>query len=123
MGQRLGPNDSVSRRRGAGDESKYFVAMAQKHLGQTAQSEQSIKDLQEYVNRQLAQSGATSVVDIYSKFGEDGTSATITARNLYLQGLVNLAQGNKAEARQNFTRSLEVNPSNVWAKYFLSQSK
>ncbi len=118
-----GGGNAFSRRRGFGDESKYFVAMAQKHLGKNAESEQSIKELQEYVNQQLAQSGATSVVDIYSKFGEDGTSATITARNLYLQGLVNLAQGNKAEARQNFTRSLEVNPSNVWAKYFLSQSK
>lgn len=118
-----GGGNAFSRRRGFGDESKYFVAMAQKHLGKNAESEQSIKELQEYVNQQLAQSGATSVVDIYSKFGEDGTSATITARNLYLQGLVNLAQGNKAEARQNFTRSLEVNPSNVWAKYFLTQSK
>ena len=75
------------------------------------------------MNQQLAQSGATSVVDIFSKFGEDGTSSTIAARNLYLQGLVNLAQGDKAEARKNFARSLEINPSNVWAKYFQTQAK
>ena len=118
-----GGGNEWSRRRGAGDESKYFVAMSQKHLGRSAESEKTIQELQAYVNEQLAQSGATSVVDIYSKFGEDGTSATITARNLYLQGLVNLAKGDKAEARKNFTRSLEVNPSNVWAKYFQTQAK
>lgn len=118
-----GGGNEWSRRRGAGDESKYFVAMSQKHLGRTAECEQSIKELQEYVDRQLAQSGVTSVVDIYSKFGEDGSRSTITARNIYIQGLVNLAQGDKAEARKNFTRSLEINPSNVWAKYFLGQSR
>ena len=112
-----------SRRGGYADESKYFVAMAQKKLGRDAESERTIRELQDYVDEQLRQSGATSVIDIYSKFGEDGSSNAIRARNIYLQGLANLARGDKASARDNFSRSLDVDPSNVWAKYFLNASK
>ena len=71
-----------------------------------------------------AQNAATgTVVDIYSKFGEDGSSNAITARNIYTQGLIFLARGDKASAAKYFTRSLELSPSNVWAKYFLSTCK
>ncbi|MBQ6086795.1 MAG: DUF5107 domain-containing protein [Bacteroidales bacterium] len=105
------------------DESKYFVAMAQKKLGLTEESEKSVNEMQEYIDRLLKQSGASSVIDIYSKFGSDGNASTIMARNIYLQGLVDLARGNKASARDNFTRSLDISSSNVWAKYFLSASK
>ena len=97
--------------------------MAQKKLGRDAESERTIRELQDYVDEQLRQSGATSVIDIYSKFGEDGSSNAIRARNIYLQGLANLARGDKASARDNFCRSLDVDPSNVWAKYFLNASK
>lgn len=109
-----------SRRAGNADESRYYVAMAQKELGKTVESQATIAALQEYVDAQLAQSGATSVVDIYSKFGEDGSKDTITARNIYIQGLVYLAKGDKTNAKDCFNKSLSIYPSNVWAKYYLS---
>ena len=77
--------------------------------------------MQRTLDQQSANTG--TVVDIYSKFGEDGTNNTIRARGLYAQGLVYLARGDKATAKECFTRSLAITPSNVWAKYFLSTCK
>lgn len=117
-----GGGNSWSRRRGGADESKYFVAMSQKALGLDAESKRTIEEMQAYVDEQFAQSGVT-VVDIYSKFGEDGSSDVVNARNIYLQGLVYLANGDKAKAKEYFTRSLEINPSSIWTKYFLGTCK
>lgn len=111
-----GGGSAWQRRRGAGDESKYFVAMSQKELGLNDAATQTIKEMQAYVDEQNA--AKTTNVDIYSKFGEDGSSDTIKARNLYIQGLVRLAQGDKASASRYFTESLEINPTSVWTKYF-----
>ena len=92
--------------------------MSQKALGDEAGASATLDAMQRYIDEQNASSG--TVVDIYSKFGEDGSDNAIRARNMYLQGLVDLARGNKASASRNFTRSLELNPSGVWVKYFLS---
>ncbi len=109
------------RRNGAGDESRYFVAMSQKELGLDAEAAQTINEMQAYVDEQNA--AKTTTVDIYSKFGEDGSGDAIRARNLYIQGLVYLARGDKASASKYFTESLEVNPSAVWVKYFRGISR
>ena len=90
--------------------------MSQKELGLNDAATQTIKEMQAYVDEQNA--AKTTNVDIYSKFGEDGSSDTIKARNLYIQGLVHLAQGDKASASRYFTESLEINPTSVWTKYF-----
>lgn len=111
------------RRAGAADESRFYLAMAQKELGLSVESAKTLRDLQEYVNEQLVQSGAASVVDIYSKFGEDGSSASINARNVYIQGLMYLAQEDRKLAGDCFARSLEMYPQNVWAKYYFSICK
>ena len=110
----------AGRRDNATGEAKYYMAMAQKELGKTAESEATIDALQKSIDEQLAQAG-TTVVDIYSKFGEDGSSDIINARTLYSQGLVYLAKGDKKAAKDCFTKSLALNPSNVWAKYYNSK--
>lgn len=110
--------DVWTRRRGGSDESKYFVAMAQKALGREADSKATLDDMQKDIDAQNATT--STVVDIYSKFGEDGSSATIKARTIYIQGLVYLAEGDHEKAKDCFTRSLEINPTSVWTKYFLS---
>ena len=107
------------RRVSIADESKYYVAMSQKYLGDEAASRATLAEVQKYLDEQFAESG-TTVVDIYSKFGEDGSNNVINARNLYVQGLVKLAQGDAAGARGFFAESLQLNPSNVWAKYYLN---
>lgn len=109
----------AGRRGGQADESLYYVAMSQKALGLNADAAATVEAMQEYVDQQLAKSGAASVVDIYSKFGEDGSKDAIMARNIYVQGLVHLANGDKAKAKDCFSRSLAIVPSNVWAKHYL----
>ena len=108
-------------RRGGADETRYFVAMSQKALGDEAAAQATLDQMQQTLDAQSAATG--TVVDIYSKFGEDGTSNAINARNIYTQGLIYLARGDKASAAKYLTRSLELSPSNVWAKYFLSTCK
>ena len=103
------------------DERYFFVAMSQKELGQNTEAQATAKKIQDYVDKQ--KEATTTVVDIYSKFGEDGSSNTIKARNLYLQGLVNIVNGDKASAHRLFTESLEIDPSNIWAKYFNSTTR
>lgn len=103
------------------DEGKYYVAMSYKQLGDDASYEKILREMEEYVSGQLASKG--TVVDIYSKFGEDGSSASIKARALYVQGLLGLARGEKTEAKASFEESLQLNPSSVWAKYYLSICK
>lgn len=112
-----------SRRAGDADESKYYVAMSQYELGDREGSAETIRSLREYVEGQLAPAGGSTAVDIYSKFGEDGSDDTIRARNIYLLGLVHLAQGDRTRAQECFSHSLELNPSNVWARHYLSQER
>lgn len=105
------------------EASKYYAAMSQRELGRADLADIALSQMQQFVDKQAAQDGAATVVDIYSKFGEDGSSDTIKAANLYIQGLVCLAKGEKAAAKDSFTKSLKLNPSDVWAKYYLSTCK
>ncbi len=113
--------DAWTRRRGGADESKYFVAMAQKALGREADCKATLESMQKDIDAQNA--ATNTVVDIYSKFGEDGSSATIKARTIYIQGLVYLAKGDKNKAKDCFMNSLEIYPTSVWTKYFLGTCK
>ena len=79
------------------------------------------KKIHDYVDKQ--KEATTTVVDIYSKFGEDGTSDAIKARNLYLQGLVDIVKGDNASAHRILSESLEIDPSNIWAKYFKNATR
>lgn len=107
------------RRTDTADESKYYVAMSHKLLGNDKDFNATLDEVQKYLDEQFGQS-ENSVVDIYSKFGEDGSRNAINARNLYVQGLVLMAKGDTAGARKFFTESLQLNPSNVWAKHYLN---
>ncbi len=111
-----------SRRDMGNDESKYYVAMSYRMLGDDAKCASVLKEVDDKITAALADQGGTTV-DIYSKFGEDGTADTITANRLYVKGLVKMAEGNKTEAKKLIQQSLEINPSNVWAKYYLSTIK
>ena len=106
----------------AGDETGYYVAMSHRALGDEAAADAAIKTMEESAQKLLS-SASNTVVDIYSKFGEDGTSNAIKARANYIAGLAALARGNKAEAKKDFDASLKLNPSSNWAKYYLGTVK
>ena len=95
--------------------------MSQKELGQETEAKATLKKIQDHIDSQ--NTSATTVVDIYSKFGEDGSSNVIKARNLYLQGLVHLASGDRQKAHQCFCESLDLNQASVWTKYFRDNTK
>lgn len=103
--------DSDSAWPGAGgmEESRYYVAMSQKALGLDAESRETI----------AAMSSTDTAVDVYSKFGEDGSTVSLEARNLYVKGLAMLASGDKIKAGEYLAKSVKLNPSDVWAQYYL----
>ncbi|MBQ4306514.1 MAG: DUF5107 domain-containing protein [Bacteroidales bacterium] len=103
------------------DERDYFVALSQKALGNGEAAAASLEAMQKRVDNLLGQSGRT-LVDIYSKFGEDGSRNSIIANALYMQGLICLAQGDPVSARKPLSRSLELDKSGVWARYFLEKA-
>lgn len=110
------------RRWGDADEGAYYLAMSLKELGREGESADKIRELRESVGDRMNAEGGTTV-DIYSKFGEDGSSSAIRARQLYVLGLADLASGDKAAARRNFSESLNLAPSSVWTRYYMEESK
>ena len=102
--------------------SKYYIVLSYRELGKKDQADSVLAEMQQFVDKQLAKKGST-VVDIYSKFGEDGSSDAIKATNFYIRGLIHLANADTPSAREAFTNSLKLNPSDIWAKYYLSACK
>ncbi|MDR1557090.1 MAG: DUF5107 domain-containing protein [Tannerellaceae bacterium] len=101
------------RLRSALSEDLYFRALALRELGRTAEAGDLIKSLKEAVDRQL---NSQVLVDEYSKFGEDGSRSERLAGLHYLHGLVSLAEGDKAKAREAFRLALRMNQNLIWAK-------
>lgn len=97
--------------------SKYYIVLSYRELGKKDQADSVLAEMQQFVDKQLAKKGST-VVDIYSKFGEDGSSDAIKATNFYIRGLIHLANADTPSAREAFTNSLKLNPSDIWAKYY-----
>lgn len=102
--------------------SKYYIVLSYRELGKKDQADSVLAEMQQFADKQLAKKGST-VVDIYSKFGEDGSSDAIKATNFYIRGLIHLANADTHSAREAFTNSLKLNPSDIWAKYYLSACK
>lgn len=107
---------------GTTNDSKYYLALSHRQLGDEAACNNVLSEMITLADAQL-NSTAPTTVDIYSKFGEDGSGDAIKAQNLYLKGLAKFAQGNKAEAKTLFTQSLEFAPSSVWCKHYLTKTK
>ncbi len=106
------------RRRQAVSEDAFFRALAMREIGRSTEAEQMIKSLKEQVDEQL---NSQVLVDEYSKFGEDGSRAERLANLHYLNGLVNLANGNTEKAKEEFRLSIQMNQNLVWPKQFLNR--
>jgi tetratricopeptide (TPR) repeat protein len=98
-------------------ENLYFRALALHELGRTEEADKLIETLKEGVDRQL---NSQVLIDEYSKFGEDGSRSERLANLHYLNGLVYLAEGNKAKATEAFHLALRMNQNLIWAKQFLN---
>ena len=63
------------------------------------------------------------VVDIHSRFCGDSSSDVIKAANFYIHRLIHPTYADTPSAREAFTDSLKLNPSDIWVKYYLSACK
>ncbi|MDR1585048.1 MAG: tetratricopeptide repeat protein, partial [Prevotellaceae bacterium] len=98
------------------NELDIYRALSCQELSDTEKASAIIESCGNYVNAQL---NGSSILDEYSKFGEDGTHSEQLARLLYLKGLVCYAQNDVEQAGELFKQALEANPGLIWAKQFM----
>ena len=115
---------SQNKGRGWGDrfisENTLFRALALKETGQTKEGDDLLQRLNDEINRQLE---GKVIVDAYSKFGEDGSSAQRRASLAYLKGLTERALGKDAVGKIMLQKAIDLNPNLIWARRFLEIDK
>ncbi len=95
-------------------EISYFQIMALRKIGKNKEADLLLKKFADSVKIRI--DGAKKF-DEFSKFGEDGTAAQRTAYSFYLNGLVQLANNDKAGADKSFADALKLNPNLIWPKF------
>ena len=58
-------------------------------------------------------------VDYFAKFGEQNSRRVQMASAHFTLGLGLLGAGKKEEAKEEFQKAVEMNQSDVWARYYL----
>ena len=97
-------------------EDALFRALAMKEIGKSDEADTALRNMEEEVDNRLA--GQVSV-DIYSKFGEDGSNQQLLANLYYLKGLLLSADGNASEAESSLRKAIDLTPNLIWAQLFL----
>jgi tetratricopeptide (TPR) repeat protein len=103
---------AASGRDGASSEAGYFRALAVQKLGRAKEATPIFARLVKTGGEQLAQDEAA---DYFAKFGEKQSGRVRQANAHYLIGLGYLGQGKPAEAKSEFQKALELNPSHLGA--------
>jgi tetratricopeptide (TPR) repeat protein len=106
---------AVADKSGGASELSYFRSMAYRELGNDAAAKKEIDQLAESVSKQTS---SREVIDEHSKFGEDGSRSERLAQLQYLNGLVELAKGNRDKAKESFETAVKANPDLIWARQF-----
>ncbi|MGV8096743.1 MAG: DUF5107 domain-containing protein [Mangrovibacterium sp.] len=96
-------------------ERDMYRAMAYQELGNHSEANKLIDECKKYVANQLA---SKSLIDEYSKFGEDGTQSQRLAQVYYINGLIYYAQGDKAKSSEEFAKALDADQNMIWPKQF-----
>jgi tetratricopeptide (TPR) repeat protein len=99
---------------GSWSESRFYQALSMSQLGKGSESEKIFQSLIDSGQRILSEKGE---VDFFAKFGEMENEGARKARGYYILGLGQLGKGLRKEAAESFRNSVELNASNVWAKY------
>ena len=96
-------------------EREMFRAMALQELGEKAKANDLIAACKTYIETQLS---SRSLIDEFSKFGEDGTPSQRLSQIFYLNGLASYAQGDKTKANEEFAKAIRANRNMIWPKLF-----
>ena len=101
-------------------DSAFYKAMALRETGKQAEADELIKAMKAEVEKQLS---SASLIDEYSKFGEDGTGSDRLANLSYLQGLIAYAEEDNNAAKTFIQKAISINPGMIWPKQFLEWIK
>jgi tetratricopeptide (TPR) repeat protein len=99
-------------------EQDVYRAMACQKQGNRPAADELLDACQQYVDEQMQ---SNSLIDEYSKFGEDGSQSQRLAQLFYLQGLIHYARGDSARADEQFAKALRAGPHMIWAKQLLNR--
>ncbi len=110
-----GTETSGGRSRGGRSERDIYRTLSLQQLGKTDEANKLIASCREYVEQQLS---SNSLIDEYSKFGEDGSQSQRLAQVFYLSGLTYYAQGDRSKAAEEFDKALKANRNLIWPKQF-----
>jgi tetratricopeptide (TPR) repeat protein len=106
----FGADGLVSDRSG----QRYYQALAQRKLGQTAEADAALKNLLDAANRALEQHAGTA--DSSGLGGGRQSSGDREALAHYVAGLAHLGLGETDKARQEFRSALQAKPDHLGAK-------
>jgi Tfp pilus assembly protein PilF len=87
-------------------------------LGRKKDASRLFNGLMQYAKARLE---ATADMDFFAKFGESQSAVNRKAQAHYLMGLSFLGHGDRAKARTEFEKALELNINHIWAKHYLSK--
>lgn len=96
----------------------FFKALSMRELGQNSDANEVIAALKNGVDEQL---NSPTIINEYSKFGEDGSRAERLANLHYLNGLVFWYEGDKTKAKEEFGKASGMNQNMIWPKIFLNR--
>jgi tetratricopeptide (TPR) repeat protein len=101
-------------------EMNYYRFRVLTELGKTGEIAAQLEELKKAIA--TLEEPQPQVIDAYAKFGGENTPVERAGHRkieaLYLRGLVALAEGKSAEAKELFGQAYEKRPALIWAKYF-----
>ena len=95
----------------------FYQGMSYQKLGQKEEAERIFRGLMRFAQERLE---AAADMDFFAKFGERQSAANRRAQAHYLLGLSYLGNRDKAKAKSEFEKALELNINHLWAKHYLS---
>jgi len=100
-------------------EPSYYQALALRKLGRDAEAAKIFDGLIRFAGERLKSAPA---MDFFEKFGEKQSAMAQSAQSHYLLGLGYLGKGQKAEARAEFEKALELNSGLTGASRMLKKN-
>lgn len=97
---------------------QFYQAMTFQKLGRQTEAASVSQSIHEEADRLLSN---TAQVDFFSKFGEGQSEKMRQAEGYYLRALANLILGEKAQAKNNLEKTLQLNPNHLWGRLQLQQ--
>ncbi len=97
-------------------ELSYYKALALRKLGREDEAGRVFDDM-------IASAKLGDTEEFFAKFGEEQAHNVKLARTHYILALAYMGKGDRAKAKEEFEKTLELNINHLWAAVFLSELK